>query len=214
MKRRLFYALLLIGWLLGGMAAAGDYQVSRRYSDDGLVKDFGANIILKGSPEQIIKFTRWLDQIAMVPKGYRTLMQIFNTPHELVIQHADYAVQSAGRTMAPMTMSLINGVGESVHILFDARTGDRGSHMVYNAKMELIEYSAVQNLYHELAHAMHQMSGTWRYFASEAQAIEEENVFRSQLAAIQGLTPTQRYRKTGVRISDIEAGAVPEVMPR
>jgi hypothetical protein len=34
----------------------------------------------------------------------------------------------------------------------------------------LIEYTAIQNLYHELAHAMHMMKGSWCYFASEKQA--------------------------------------------
>jgi hypothetical protein len=84
---------------------------------------------------------------------------------------------------------------------------DIGTHMVYNGKKELIEYTAVQNLYHELAHAMHMMNGTWRYFASERQAIEEENIFRRQLAKIQGRTPTQRFRKSGVLISEVEATA-------
>ena len=47
---------------------------------------------------------------------------------------------------------------------------------------QLIEYTAIQNLYHELAHAKHMMAGTWRYFDSERQAIEEENIFRRELA--------------------------------
>jgi hypothetical protein len=89
-----------------------------------------------------------------------------------------------------MTMNLINGVGESIHIIFDARMDDIGTHMVYNGNKELIEYTAIQNLYHESALAMHMMSGTWRYFASERQAIEEENIFRRQLAEMQGRAPT------------------------
>jgi hypothetical protein len=92
-------------------------------------------------------------------------------------------------------------VGAGVDIIFDTRIGDRGSHMVYNSKNKLIEYTAVQNLYHELAHAMHMMNGSWCYFASERQAIEEENIFRRQLARILGTTPTQRFRVRGVRIS-------------
>lgn len=204
MNKKIIFILTLICFWLCGMAGAQDFQVYRRYYDDGMLKGFGANIILKGHPEHVIKFTRWLDQIAMVPKGLLTLMTISNSPHELTIQHADHALTSAGRTIAPMTMNLINGVGESVHILFDARTQDRGSHMVFNAKMELIEFSAIQNLYHELAHAMHQMNGTWRYFASEEQAIEEENIFRIELAVLQNRPPTQRYRITGVMISEIE----------
>jgi hypothetical protein len=184
-----------------------DYVVSRRYFDDGFLKIIGANIVLKGHPDHIIKFTRWLDQIMLVPKGFQTLKSIADSGHELVIEHADIARISAGRTQGPMTMNLINGVGESVHIIFDARMDDIGTHMVYNGKKELIEYTAVQNLYHELAHAMHMMNGTWRYFASERQAIEEENIFRRQLAKMQGRTPTQRFRKNGVLISEVEMSA-------
>jgi hypothetical protein len=124
-----------------------------------------------------------------------------------VIEHADIARISAGRTRAPMTMNLINGIGESVHIIFDARMGDQGTHMVYNGKKELVEYTAVQNLYHELAHAMHMMNGTWRYFASESQAIEEENIFRRQLAEMQKRAPTQRFHKSGVPIAEVESAA-------
>jgi hypothetical protein len=205
MKKKIIFIVVPMVLLLCGMAGAREFQVYRRYYDDGMLKGFGTNIILRGTPEHVIIFTRWLDQIAMVPKGHETLMVISNSPHELVIQHADHVIHSAGRTIAPMTMNLINGVGESVDILFDARTEDRGSHMVYNAAKELIEYSAIQNLYHELAHAMHQMNGTWRYFASEEQAIEEENIFRKELAELQNMPPTQRYRIRGVMIRDLKS---------
>jgi hypothetical protein len=139
-----------------------------------------------------------------VPQGFLTLQKIDDSNHDLIIQHSDIARISAGRTRGPMTMNLINGVGESVQIIFDANMDDRGTHMVFDKKRELIEYTAVQNLYHELAHAMHMMNGTWLYFASERQAIKEENLFRLQLAEIQGRMATQRFRKNGVPISDIE----------
>ena len=202
MKKHALHSILLIIFLLAGTAAAGDSQVMRRYYDDGMLKDFGANIILVGCPEHIMRFTRWLDEIAMVPKGLQTLWRISDTPHELIIRDSEHALRSAGRTLAPMTMNIINGTGESVEIKFDARTEDGGSHMVYNARRELIEYSAIQNLYHELAHAMHMMNGTWRYYDSEAQAIEEENIFRRQLAELKGRPATQRFRIDGVMIRD------------
>lgn len=203
MKKLTIYGFFLIPCLLTGIAMAQEYQVIRRYYDDGMLKNFGTNIIIKSTPVQAIKFTRWLDQIALVPKGFQTLLAISNTPHELIILSADYARESAGRTRAPMTMNLINGIGDDAEIVFDGRTQENGSHMVYNAKMEMIEYTAIQNLYHELAHAMHMMNGTWRYFDSEGQAIEEENIFRRQLAKIQGRPLTQRFLKDGVLIRDI-----------
>ena len=48
------------------------------------------------------------------------------------------------------------------------------------------------------------MAGTWRYFASERQAIEEENIFRKELAETQGKPPTRRFWKTGVLISNVD----------
>ena len=214
MKKHALHTILLITFLLVGTVEAGDRQVIRRYYDDGMLKGFGANIILIGCPEHVMRFTRWLDEIAMVPKGLRTLLEISNSPHDLVIQDSEHARQSAGRTLAPMTMNIINGVGDSVQILFDARTDERGSHMVYNAKRELIEYSAIQNLYHELAHAMHMMNGSWRYFDSEAQAIEEENIFRRQLAEHQGRPPTERFRIDGVLIDTSESSHPPQTANR
>jgi hypothetical protein len=202
MKKHTVYILIVIFCILCTTAAAKDSQVIRRYYDDGMIKDFGANIILMGNAAHIIKFTRWLDQIAKVPKGFQTLKMISDTPHELIIKNAEKARICAGRTIAPMTMDIINGVGDSVQIIFDANTADEGSHMVFNSKNELIEFTAIQNLYHELAHAMHMMNGTWRYFASEDQAIEEENIFRRQLAEKQGRQWKMRYRIEGIPIGD------------
>lgn len=62
---------------------------------------------------------------------------------------------------------------------------------------------AIADSSHEPAHAMHMMNGMWRYFASELQAIEEENTFRNQLAQKLGRTPAQRYRANGISISDL-----------
>lgn len=214
MNKHRFYLIIFIICLLSGTAFAEDYQVIRRYSDNGILKNFGKNITLIGTPEQVMKLTRWLDQISLVPKGFQTLRQISNTPHDLIIQHSDHAVVSAGRTRAPMTSNLINGVGDSVEIIFDVRMGDRGTHMVFNAKGDPIEFTAVQNLFHELAHAVHMMNGTWRYFDSEGQAIEEENVFRCQWAAMIGRPPTQRFEIIGVMNTGVENSETPKTITK
>jgi hypothetical protein len=194
-------AILVLGLVAPATALGADGQTyHNRYNDPS----FGGNIILQGAAFETNRLAGWLDRIAQVPQGLRTLRSIQASGHQLVIQHAQHAIISAGRTRAPMSRNLTNGVGESVHILFNARISDSGSHMVYNGKRELIEYTAVQNLYHELAHAMHMMKGTWRYFNSEKQAIEEENIFRQDLARIQGKSAHLRFRKSGVRISDME----------
>jgi hypothetical protein len=198
---KLFYTLLLLVVAAPVVRAAATQPYVNRYSDPS----FGRNIHLQGTPHEAYRLADWLDQIAAVPKGRETMRAIQDSGHELVIQHAAHAVISAGRTRAPMSQNLTNGEGESVQILFNAHIPDRGSHMVYNGRRDLIEYTAVQNLYHELAHAMHMMNGTWRYFASEKQAIEEENIFRRDLAEIQGRPATMRFRKSGIMISEIEA---------
>ncbi len=182
------------------------------FSDEVLdsVSIFPADVIhsivdaidLEGDSHQQERIKQWLWQIATVPKGFSTLAAINRSGHKLTIRHSSAARLSAGRTIAPMTNDLINGVGADVTIIFDGDMPDYGSHQVFNAANQLIEFTAVQNLYHELAHAMHQMRGTWRYFASEKQAIEEENYFRYELALQQGRNSQQRYQQAGVLIDD------------
>jgi hypothetical protein len=49
------------------------------------------------------------------------------------------------------------------------------------------------------------MKGSWRYFASEKQAIEEENIFRRDLASMQNTPLTERWRQNGVLISNVDS---------
>lgn len=172
------------------------------------------NIVLKGSVSQKRRMTRWLNDIALAPKGYRTLKAIENTGHILTIKHSVAARLSSGRTIAPMTQKITNGQGDSVTILFDASMEDRGTHRVFGTRNELIEFNAWQNLYHELAHAMHQMQGTWRYFASEQQAIEEENEFRQDWAKMNNEPLRLRYQIKGVLITSIDAGGLGYQLPQ
>jgi hypothetical protein len=188
---------------MGSTITAAKEEV-RYYSSKSDDKHLGVNILLKGTPYQIMRFSSWLDRISEVPKGYLTLKEISESGHELVIQHVRYAIISAGRTQGPLSADLINGKGAGVSILFNAHIPELGSHMVYNTERKLIEYTAVENLYHELAHAMHMMKGTWRYYASERQAIEEENIFRKELARMQGKPPTERVGKAGVLVNNAD----------
>ncbi len=204
MKRQLIIILTLLVTGLMGAALADTIQTVHYYTNQDLADHPGFAIILKGTPQKISVFAKWLDQIATIHKGLDTLEQIAGSGHQLIIRHAPHALLSAGRTMAPMSPGLINGKGESVEIIFNAEIPDQGSHMVYNSQRHLIEYTAIQNLYHELAHAMHMMKGTWRYFKSEQQAIEEENDFRKDLALMQGKEPALRFGKRGVLIGDVD----------
>jgi hypothetical protein len=200
--------LSLLACWLATTASAGPIQTARHYAHPQLTSSNGSAIILRGTSQQIQRFSDWLDQIAAVPKGIDTMAQIVGSGHQLEIRHSLHALMSAGRTIAPMSSNLINGQGESVQIIFYTDIPDQGSHMVLDGKRQFIEYTAIQNLYHELAHAMHMMNGTWRYFKSEKQAIEEENVFRRDLALMQGSAPQYRFWKTGVLIGDVNDAIV------
>ena len=166
-------------------------------------KSYGKNISLQGTPAQIENLRKWITQIAQVPKGLDTLVKIQQSGHKLFIYHSTYSMVSSGRTSAPVSMNLINGKGESVDIMFNADIPDEGSHRVFSNKKIPIEYTAAQNLYHELAHALHMMNGTWRYFKSERQAIEEENIFRKQLAEQQHKPFLERVYVSGMPICPV-----------
>ncbi len=163
-------------------------------------KKYGKNISLHGTPDQIAKLRKWMAQIAAVPKGLDTLIKIQQSGHKLFIYHSVYSMVSSGRTSAPASANLINGKGESVDIHFNAEIPDFGSHKVFSGTRKPIEYTAAQNLYHELAHALHMMQGTWRYFKSERQAIEEENEFRKEMAAIEDKPFEERVYVSGMPI--------------
>ncbi len=166
------------------------------------------NVILVGTKKQKQRLKRWLNDISVIPKGYMTLEAIEKSGHTLTIKHSVAARLSSGRTIAPMTEKITNGIGDDITIIFDADMDDRGTHRVFGVANELIEFNAQQNLFHELAHAMHLMQGTWRYFASEKQAIEEENDFRIDWAKVNGEKPRLRYHTNGVLITTIAAGGI------
>ena len=158
---------------------AGD-QVRRNYLNTSRYLVSSHALVLEGSPQQIMRISRWLDEINRVPIGRTTLEAILESGNQLTIRHSIWALQASGRTLAPVSDKLTNGKGADIEILFDARIPEEGSHFVFDAKSNAIKFTAVQNLFHELVHAKHLANGTWRYFDSEGQAIEEENIFRTQ----------------------------------
>jgi hypothetical protein len=199
--RRLLLLVVLSGLLWPLTALAFDIGLVPLHSvNEQVNKEYGKNISLHGTPQQIKNLRKWIAQIASIPKGLDTLIQIQNSGHKLFIFHSTYAMVSSGRTSAPVSQNLINGVGESVDIHFNANIPDQGSHRVMDTAGHPIEYTAAQNLYHELAHALHMMKGSWRYFKSERQAIEEENIFRQQLARQQQKPYHERVYVGGIPI--------------
>ncbi len=165
--------------------AAEQGAVRRSYANTSSYLISGHGIVLVGAPNQVMRISAWLDTIFSVPHGRETLEAIVSSGNQLTVRHSAWALEASGRTLAPISDSLTNGRGADVEILFDARIPERGSHWVFDSDHQRIEFTAVQNLFHELAHAKHLTRGTWRYFDSEAQAIEEENQFRRQFNAHQ-----------------------------
>lgn len=178
------------------MGVAGTSAAAERNAPKQTFANYGPNIRIHGTEARIRRLRYWLDEIFRVPQGHDTLASITRTQHLLTIAHSRTAVVSSGRTRAPMTANLTNGRGEGAEIVFNADIPDEGSHYVFDTRRQLIEFTAVQNLYHELVHAMHKMRGTWLYFDSEGQAIQAENRFREELAAMRG---TRFNERVGVR---------------
>ncbi len=171
------------------------YRNTSRY----LIDDHA--IVLAGNTGQVMRLSRWLDEIVQVPTGLDTLRTILQSGNELTIRHSTWALQPSGRTLAPVSADLTNGRGADIVILFDARIPDQGSHRVEDRHGRPLAFTAVQNLFHELAHAKHMVQGTWRYWDSEGQAIAAENRFRQAQAALRGeLTPPLRSGIDGAQI--------------
>lgn len=194
---------LLLGTFISKTVAAENVIVYRYFTHPSLSNSFITNIVLQGNILHVAKFKHWLNAISLVPHGRKTLKEIVNSSHKLTITSKRSARVSAGRTIAAMTEKLINGEGDDVEIWFDGSILESGSHMVYNSQRKLVEYTAIENLFHELVHAKHKMKGTWLYFDSEGQAIREENIFRSEYNKMLGKPPNERTYKTGKPVESI-----------
>lgn len=163
-----------------------DGQIRRNYRNTSRYLIDGRAIVLEGTPQQVLRLSGWLDEIVRIPLGRDTLRDILHSGNQLTIRHSHWALIASGRTLAPVSADLTNGSGADILILFDARIPDRGSHQVEDRHGDAIAFTAVQNLFHELAHAQHMVQGTWRYWDSEGQAIEAENRFRRAQARQHG----------------------------
>ena len=198
MKRNVLTLMLAAGILLSARVWGYDIGLVPLHEfDQQAAMNYGRNISLHASERQVAKMRRWLAEIASVPKGLQTLQAIDRSGHKLIITHSSYSAVSSGKASAPMSSALIDGRGESVDIYFNFDIPDYGTHQVFDTHRRPIEYTAVQNIYHELAHAMHMMHGTWRYAHSERQAIGEENEFRRQQARLQQTAVAERFFVNG-----------------
>lgn len=145
----------------------------------------------------------WMSIIASYSSGRETIAAIEECANPVRIVHNASARISAGRTAAPLSSNLTNGVGMPAEIMFDATIEKRGSHYTFDQNGHDLEFTAVQNLFHELSHARHYACGTYRYFDGEGQAIEDENRFRREQQIASGASPI-RLRRDIVGCSYVE----------
>lgn len=147
-----------------------------------------------GSKHQRAQLKQWLTDILKTEIGKNILNDIKHSGHMMAIVHSSIAANSAGTTAAILTSDLTNGIGTPVVVKLNFDMPNSGSHLVRDINYQLVEFTAAQNLFHELSHARHKINGEWLYFDSEGQAISDENTFRQQLAVANGTTGFVRDR--------------------
>lgn len=163
---------------------------------------YANNILIRDSDfEHAVKLYHWLDQIQLTDIGKEVIISILESGNQLVIYHSEDALLSAGVTGAPMTRKLTNGIGDDVYIKLYLDMDDEGTNCVLGKDGYYIEYTALQNIFHELSHARHKMRGTWLYNDSEGQAIREENMFRLQWSRYRYETYYPRHEN--IRLEDV-----------
>lgn len=186
--RWLFAGLAAVIALATGSAAKGQNEIR----DSAEVESFRSIALAIESPEYLKpRMSRWLAEIHSTPIGRRLFDDILSARHKLVIRHDPSSCLAAGWTWGRAGSSLWNGVGTEALIAFDFESPESGTHWAFGTDGNLIEFTAIQNVFHELVHAKHYMRGTFQPTRGEQQAIIEENLFRREYALAKG----QKYSK-------------------
>lgn len=119
--------------------------------------------------------------------GQKVFNEATSVRHKLLFIHSVQSVQTAGSTISDLTTKLSNGVGTDAVVQMHFDMPDQGTHMVTAiGSHDLIEFTADQNLFHELVHVKHTVNGTLATM-QEVQAVIEENVYREQRAQLLGI---------------------------
>lgn len=142
-----------------------------------------------GEDRHLRRLESWIVTVRGLSIGADTLDHISNSGHKLLIMHSAPSLGAGGKTLAPLSSRLTNGIGADAVIQMNLDMPEQGSHLVSNRHKTLIPFTAIQNFFHELSHARHKMNGQWRIYDSEGQAIDDENLFRQQ----EGLLNNKAY---------------------
>lgn len=141
-----------------------------------------------GSKSHLKRLQYWFAEVGKTEIGLETIEAIKRARHDFLVAHEPASVNTAGKTLSKLTSRLSNGEGTEAVVLMNFNIPDLGSHRVAAVSrsrtgVQFTEFTAVQNFFHELSHVKHTLWGTMATMR-EVQAIEEENIFRTQEAQI------------------------------
>ncbi len=147
----------------------------------------GHTIVLDIEPgAQKDKVKKWLDEIRKTKIGRKVLERIDKSGKLVTIQHnGDADIRKKSGKTTKVYWKDLGKTGKGSKIEFDATIPDCGGSWVYeDTKLKKkIEYTATQNLFHELVHAMYIAEGNSRHDEDkeETMTIAMENKYRKEV---------------------------------
>lgn len=180
MFKYFFSTIFVISMAFGAQAKSNDLAISY-VNDRNDCEQVDLFLHICGTDSQKIIIQDLIAKVREYSFGEETWTSIAFSGKNLMIGHLASAISTAGKTLAPLTTALQDGRGASCVILFNFNIPESGSHRVGGKNQEWVEFTKLQNFFHELMHAKDQMNGTWQAHRAEQQAIEGENIFRMEL---------------------------------
>lgn len=102
------------------------------------------SVFLCGSTTHQLEIANLIREIRMFPVGEETWQNIRNSGKRLLVAHSEGAVTSAGKSLAPLTSALSDGLGTSAVILFNFDNPITGSHLVGGTEQEWTEFTKIR----------------------------------------------------------------------
>ena len=193
-----FFTVLFICSLTSQIATSHQSIVDQRMETTRLPCRSFFEFNFCGEDRHLWALERWLTPIVKTKIGKEMLEEIAKSRHKFLFMHSQRAVTTAGSTVSVLTTKLSNGVGTDAVISMNFDMPDSGSHLVtIVGSRELMNFKADENLFHELSHARHTLNGTMATMR-EVQAILDTNVYREEIAQINGQTDVKlrNYRNS------------------
>lgn len=139
-------------------------------------------LTLQSSTDVLDQIMERIQTIKKYPHGKSLFEDMARCQNTLLIIHDKSSINAGGYASAIRTTTDIfrPGVGADARIRFRFDMPDYGTHLVTSVNNEMIPFTALDILFHEMVHAKHIMCGTFSRGDAERQAIEEENLFRAE----------------------------------